>query len=106
MSRSLSLMKSVRFEHNSSRMFCITALGEGQANIYYIGLKDVTGNNRDYRWTRDGANLTFSNWASNEPNAVSELCVAAFARASRFGQWADINCGRSEYAMCEADMVS
>ena len=95
-------------EHKKFRIFClcayVTALDEPP--IFWIGLKDVTGNNDDYRWTRDGANLTYTNWGTNQPNSIQEECVVVFNFHPFNFTWNDISCTRRFSALCESDRVS
>ena len=76
---------------------------------FYIGLRDVTGNNRDYKWTRDGDDVTFAFWADNQPNDASHRCVRAFANQIGgivTGQLDDVDCNQEFGALCETDKVS
>ena len=78
--------------------------------LYYIGLRDVTGNNVDYKWTRDGDNLNFTNWNNGQPNFANERCVTVFSLASIAGKWFDSKCdgtnGGGFFSVCETDKVS
>ena len=76
---------------------------------FFIGLRDVTGNNEDYQWERDGDNLTFANWAPGQPNTSSQRCAYVIAfpdMGETEGEWDDIPCTSQFGAICEADLVS
>ena len=76
---------------------------------FYIGLRDVTGNNNDYKWERDGDDLTFANWGTGQPSGSEQACaqVIAFpAFGAEVGEWDDVRCPIELGALCEADRVS
>ena len=75
----------------------------------YIGLQDVTGNNMDYQWVRDGTNLTFPNWGLNQPSSMRSRCAAVSANlisGREVGKWVDVGCDESFGSICETDRVS
>ena len=82
----------------------ISALGF--SGFLWIGLRDETGNNDDYRWTRDGDSLTFSNWAPTQPNTPAEQCVVTGTFEPGTGLWGDNLCVSQWGAICEADKAS
>ena len=98
--------------YDSRRIFCsclsITALTAGQISPedFWIGLRDESGNNTDFRWTRDGANLTFTNWAALQPDRPSDQCTATSAFLTFTGQWFDSSCDVRYPPICETDKVS
>ena len=69
-------------------------------------MKDVAGNNADWRWTRDGASLTYDNWHTNEPNSRLEQCAVVVSSDPFNGDWVDVDCPRTLSALCESDRVS
>ena len=91
------------------RIFCtfvyIAAHG-APGHFTYIGLMDITGDNADYRWIRDGTKLNFTNWGPDEPHTTVEECVAVFNHEPNIGKWLDITCSLEHSAMCESDRVS
>ena len=75
----------------------------------FIGLRDISGNNTDFRWISTNASLTFENWRPTEPNQNSQTCVIVklTPTSSRpAGLWYDTICHGINHAVCEADRVS
>ena len=71
---------------------------------YYIGLKDVVGDNNisSHKWLRDGSSLTFQNWYTGQPATQSQTCVTQIG----IGQWTDVPCYVSFGSICELINVS
>ncbi|CAH1248696.1 CSMD1 [Branchiostoma lanceolatum] len=68
----------------------------------WIGLtdQDVEG---QFVWS-DGTQLVYSNWAPGEPNGdITKNCVHLWPLANF--RWDDMPCGRSNYYICQYDMV-
>ena len=87
-----------------------TALRTSRADwAFFIGLRDVTGNNIDYKWSRDGDDLTFSNWGNGQPNGLDTRCALVVANpifGGSAGIWDDLSCDSTSFgAICEADRV-
>ena len=93
----------------SYAFFLIALQASSQDFGFYIGLRDVTGNNMDYKWERDGDDLTFANWGTGQPSGGIQRCadVIAFPMfGAEVGEWDDIGCHLLLGALCEADPVS
>ena len=71
---------------------------------YYIGLKDMVGQNQiyDHKWLRDGSGLTYQNWAYRQPRNSHETCV----KMKSDGQWDDQSCGNLYGSVCEFDGIT
>ena len=88
---------------------CIAALNLPLERFGWIGLKDFSGNDTDFRWISDNSSLTFDNWEASQPDNDAEQCVLVGLSPSEIaatGEWFDFNCGFNNPAVCEADRVS
>ena len=82
-----------------------TIADENSEKYFWIGLSDQ-GEENHFVW-EDGSGLSYSNWATNEPNdhGNGEDCVHLLSLSSR--TWNDLDCsttttdwGVSMYALC------
>ena len=92
-----------------SCVFFVLALRAATQDFgFWIGLRDVTGNNMDWKWERDGDNLTDANWIPTQPSGPTQRCVDVLAVpmfGGAVGQWDDDFCTAPRGAVCEADRV-
>ena len=83
--------------------FIYCEISETREGGYWIGLKDVVGDNNisSYRWVQDGSSLTYQRWANiYEPNVPTDKCVMRYDG----GDWDDVSCTFQFAAICEADV--
>ena len=71
----------------------------GNVRYAWIGLFDRSKNNK-WQWVSDRSPLTFTNWASGEPNNRKEAC-AEICMASSGGKWNDLLCSVRKQYICE-----
>ncbi|XP_006824446.2 C-type mannose receptor 2-like [Saccoglossus kowalevskii] len=68
---------------------------------YWIGVKDVVGDNKNYEYATGGS-VIYTDWSSNEPNnykGTAEDCVEL--RGNHDYEWNDIPCSNKIAAVCE-----
>ena len=83
--------------------FSSCEISETHEGEYWIGLKDMVGDNNisSYRWLRDGSTLTYQNWAPTEPHLPADTCVIRYVSN---GVWDDVACTRPFGLICEVDV--
>ena len=86
-----------------------TALRTSRADwAFFLGLRDVTGNNEDYKW-QDGDDLTFDNFGGIQPNNINHRCAVVVANpifGGFPGVWDDLDCSSQFGVVCETDPAS
>ena len=68
------------------------------SNGAWIGLSDVLQEGT-FAW-RDGSELTYTNWKTNNPNNANDEQHCVWARGDD-GTWDDIVCRRTEEYICQ-----
>ena len=105
----LNFTENIIWCRYSDFFYIFAALIRNSRSLGYIGLMDRSGNNTDYRWISDNTNLTFNNFAPDEPDSSGEHCVAATLGSANFeppGLWHDVTCMYAFHAICETNRVS
>ena len=71
---------------------------------FWIGLNSDLSLDGSFRWS-DETDITFTNWASDEPNGVwtepPEHCVEMYSERERAGKWNDKGCSDLKSYICE-----
>ena len=89
-------------------LFYIAALDISSPEIAWIGLKDFSNTNSDWRWVSDNTTLTFTNWQDGNPNQDG-VCVALplnTFQAGPIGRWFTADCRDNHDVLCETDRVN
>jgi hypothetical protein len=71
----------------------------GNVRKAWIGLFDRSKNNK-WQWVSDMSPLTFTSWASGEPNNRKEACAEIYMTSSG-GKWNDLLCSVRKQFICE-----
>ncbi|XP_076874364.1 uncharacterized protein LOC143524034 [Brachyhypopomus gauderio] len=74
----------------------VSMMGDRKA---WIGLTDK-GKNQDWKWV-DGTALVNNYWRTGEPNGPNEHCVIRDRDSDSVQNWADYQCNRSFFWICE-----
>ena len=79
--------------------FVLSTVQTQPSDFYYIGIKDMTGNNQDWRLDNSGDVATYLNWGSGEPNYGWQQCVTMVRYIN--GQWLDVPCNENHFFVCQ-----
>lgn len=77
--------------HTSVLCYCIAGDWTLQ---YWIGLRDNSG----WKWVGSNQALSYHMWGAGQPNSGSEECAVT---RGVYKDWHDVNCGASNYFVCE-----
>ncbi|TRY71512.1 hypothetical protein TCAL_06101 [Tigriopus californicus] len=82
----------------------LTSIARIIGEDFWIGLTDI-GHDGNYRWMYSGNEVSYTNWAANEPDGgIPQSCVMMFSGYGYDFGWTDIKCTEwSAHPLCEAN---
>ena len=89
--------------------FDISALNPPNQQLGWIGLRDFSGMNTDFRWLSDNSSMIFSNFVPGQPDFNDQHCVYVTFPMNTLGEpgrWRDAECVLNVHAICETERVS